>query len=302
MTKTKKFSISSGFDLSNLRKRSACYKEERIPKKNGGYRKLAIPEETIKVAQDWILKYILKRCQSSNYSSAYESGCSIKANAERHLGKNLIVGIDLLNFFASIKEQQVIEVFHDMGYNIKISRLLGKCCYHPYLGLPQGACTSPYISNLVMFKFDNTVGEYCKAKGIEYTRYADDLTFSGDSYSIAGLIGFIKKNLENMDLKINYKKLKVLRPHTRQKVTGIIVNESLAAPREYRYRIKQEIYYVNKYGLKDHMDHNHIDMSKEKYLNSLLGKIGYCLYLKPNDKAMLKCRNDVLKIMKTVTE
>ena len=115
--------------------------------------------------------------------------------------------------------------FARLGYTIPVATMLENLCC---LGgtLPQGAPTSPSLSNLLMRGVDKRIAGFIKQKGIFYTRYADDMTFSGD-FEPGMVIKFVRSVLHDVGLQINEKKLRVRRPSQRQEVTGVVVNEKI---------------------------------------------------------------------------
>ena len=210
----------------------------------------------------------------------------------------MVLTIDVKDFFPSITENHVFNVFHQScGYESSVAVFFTKLC--TYNGaLPQGAPTSAYLSNLVMRKFDEVVGSYCSSHNIRFTRYADDMTFSGD-FDIAALLFFVDQQLNHVGLHRHPEKLKIMRQHDRQKTTGIVVNSSQQVPREYRMKIRQEIHYIKAYGLDSHAEH--IGEDKLHYLHSLLGRINYVLGVNPRDARMAEYRKyvDALKTIET---
>lgn len=162
--------------------------------------------------------------------------------------------------------------------------------------LPQGAPTSAYLSNLVLREFDKNIGEYCNSHKIRFTRYADDMTFSGD-FNIDTLLYFVDKQLKHIGLQRHPDKTKVMCTHNRQRTTGIIVNSIQQVPREYRMGIRQEIHYVKKYGLDSHA--KHLGKEKFQYLESLLGRINYVLNVNPQDAKMIQYQK-YIKALQTI--
>lgn len=134
---------------------------------------------------------------------------------------------------------------------------------------------------------------------IRFTRYADDMTFSGD-FDIAALLFFVDQPLNHVGLHRHPEKLKIMRKHDRQKTTGIVVNSYRPqVPREYRMKIRQEIHYIKTYGLDSHVER--IGEEKLHYLQSLLGRISYVLGVNPKDTRMAEYRKyiDALKTIET---
>lgn len=138
-----------------------------------------------------------------------------------------------------------------------------------------------------MKEFDEEIGEYCINRDISYTRYSDDMTFSGD-FNPREIITKVRKMLYKLNMKINNKKIHIINNSQQQNVTGIVVNKKIQTSSRYRNKIRQEIYYINKYGLKEHLSQINYQESQTKYLNSLYGKILYVLSIDSNNKEFIK--------------
>lgn len=264
------------------------YHSVSIPKKNGGDRKLQIPDRLLRTIQKNILKNILYGLSVSGYASAYQKGVSPADNAAVHVGAQQILKLDIVDFFGSISFPLVYQNAFPAEYFPAAVRMLltSLCCYKECL--PQGAPTSPAISNLVMKPFDSYMGEWCKERGISYTRYCDDMTFSG-MYDASEIKNKVRGFLRVLGMELNEKKTQILRPGQRQVVTGIVVNEKLQVSREYRRKLRAEIYYCKKYGVKGHLAHCKGEKTEEKtgcesYLQRMLGKVNYVLMVNPEDK------------------
>ena len=169
------------------------------------------------------------------------------------------------------------------------------CTYNNHL--IQGAPTSSYISNLVMKDFDEEIGEWCELKSISYTRYSDDMTFSGD-FNPSEIIKLVRKLLLKVGLELNDEKIHVVSNSQSQSVTGIVVNVKTQTSRKYRDKLRQEIYYINKYGIDSHLQRIGIKDSK-KYLNSLYGKVLYILQINETDNEFLKYKDILNKLIKS---
>ena len=170
------------------------------------------------------------------------------------------------------------------------------CTYYDYL--PQGAPTSAYISNLVMYDFDNIIGSFCEENNISYTRYSDDMTFSGD-FNPSIVIKKVNEELKKLSLELNYDKVKIIKNNNRQSVTGLVVNNKLQVSKTLRKKIRQEVYYINKYGINSHL--NKINCKdKEKYLNSLYGKILYVLQINNKDIEFIEYKKIIRKLINTL--
>lgn len=252
-----------------------------IPKLNGGKRTINEPLPLLKDIQLWILHHILEKQETHPCAKAYVPHRKLKENAKFHTRQKIVISFDVQNFFPSIDLDAISKIFINIGYSKKNSYLLAKlCCLNNEL--PQGAPTSPYLSNLYMFSFDDNVMRYCREKGIIYTRYADDITFSSKSdINIKALTEFVKLELSNKKLSLNQDKSKVMYKSDAQIVTGVVVNERMRLPKKKRQELRQEMYYVITRGLENHI--NFIKCNKKNYLKHLAGKIMYALYLEPSN-------------------
>ena len=279
LTKEKQLSLLYG--LSNHTEEH--YQKIQIPKRNGAWRTLYIPDSLLKYVQKQILHRVLARLPVSYCASAYKKDCSLKENAAPHTGKSIVLKLDILDFFGNITYISVYQhAFPGELFPPPVRTLLAHlCCYRDFL--PQGAPTSPYISNLVLFPFDRYMERWCKNQNITYTRYCDDLTFSG-SFEPEAVIRKVSSFLLRMGFEINPKKMKICPQGQRQIITGIVVNEKTQVPKTYRRNLRQEIYYIEKFGLSEHLAHIHLDLTPEKYLEHLKGKLRYVLQINPQDR------------------
>jgi RNA-directed DNA polymerase len=133
---------------------------------------------------------------------------------------------------------------------------------------------------LVSLRIDHRLSGYALKNRIRYTRYADDLTFSGE-IDVGALINLVIKVLADEGLSLNVKKTRLMLEHNRQEVTGIVVNEKMQAPREVRTKLRQAIYYIEKYGMDSHMEFT--SESRANYLNHLRGIANFILFVNPKD-------------------
>lgn len=289
-------SITDLYGISN--EPSEFYKTYYVSKRSGGKRRIDAPDQLLKYFQKWILEDILYRIPCSRFAKAYVPRRAVKDNAKFHRGQKIVLTLDVKDFFASIAENHVFHIFRqDCQYEEPVAVLLTRLC--TYNGtLPQGAPTSAYLSNLVMRKFDEAIGAYCASRDIRFTRYADDMTFSGD-FDIAALLHVVDQELKYLGLTRHPEKLKVMRQHDRQKTTGVVVNATQQVPREYRTKIRQEVYYIKTYGLDSHVER--IGGEKVHYLQSLLGRINYALSVNPNDTKMMSYQKYIAAV-KTMEE
>ena len=260
-----------------------------IPKSDGTKRKLSVPDLILKNVQRSIVDNILAYYPISKYATAYKVGSSVQKNARPHINKKNILKLDIEGFFDNIIYSKVKDiVFYEEKYSEPIRILLTMLCYYRE-SLPQGAPTSPAITNIIMYEFDEKIGAYCIEKGISYTRYCDDMTFSGE-FDEKEIITLVKEELRKLGLFLKNRKTVVINSTKRQTVTGIVVNEKLNLTKEYKKKIRQEIYYIEKFGLESHTKRQGIADSTG-YLTSLKGRIAFVLQTCPTDSEFLRYKN-----------
>ena len=229
------FSKSSEFaSLSNISVDvilRCCYAERHyfvfdIPKKSGGIRKIYEPDDNLKAIQRWILRHILDRLNSSPYATAFRKGTNLVCNTSPHANNRYFFCLDLKDFFPSIIGQKVKRIFSTIGYSDRAAKLLTKLCTYKNF-LPQGAATSPSLSNLVASKLDRRINGYVAKRNIIYTRYADDITLSSNKhYSLFKIRDRIKSIIENEGFLINQEKVHFSGPRRRCVITGLVKNSS----------------------------------------------------------------------------
>ena len=272
------------YGLSNNLERH--YHNVYIPKSDGTKRKLSVHDFILKNVQRSIVDNILAYYPISKYATAYKSGASVQKNAASHVSKKKILKLDIEGFFDNIIYSRVKEdVFCKDKFSEPIRILLTMLCYYKE-SLPQGAPTSPAITNITMYNFDEKIGAYCDEKGISYTRYCDDMTFSGD-FDEKEIILLVKEELKKLGLFLKKRKTAVIPNSKRQTVTGLVVNEKVNLTKEYKKKICQEMYYIEKFGIEDHAKKQGISDIPE-YLMSLNGRIAFVLQTCPNDREFLR--------------
>ena len=202
-----------------------------IPKKSGGTRTIAVPDPELKAKQRELLKemQMAPTFWISKKAHGFARKRSILTNASVHTGKMWILNLDIEDFFPSITRSRLLAL-----YNLDLA-------FHNN-SLPQGAPTSPFLSNIYMRDFDTTilglVRQYV-SDDIEYTRYADDLTFSSNSYALEKVPLFVRTKLKTLDLELNNEKTRLAGPGQRQEVTGLNINSGRPTiPKKYRRKMR----------------------------------------------------------------
>lgn len=212
------------------------YTIARIPKRSGGMRELNIPNPRLKQVQRSILVKLLGGIPCHPSAMGFRTGRSIVDNAKIHSNKKIILKMDIKDFFQSTDADRVRELFSGLGWDQDAADLLTEICTHGG-GLPQGAPTSPCVSNLVNFWMDARLNGIAGRSGGHYSRYADDMTFSfkSDNPKIINHVRYLAGAVvRGYGYAINPAKTSVIRSHQQQRVTGLVVNEKARLPRARR--------------------------------------------------------------------
>jgi len=238
-----------------------------IPKKSGGKRTITAPDNETKAYLKGILKTLERKEWVSRHAHGFIKYRGLVSNAEIHCGKRYIVNVDVKDFFPSIKRKHLAPVMINL-----FTRLLGSIqwdkCFHED-ALPQGAPTSPYLSNIYMRDFDTQIRGLVRkivSDDIEYTRYADDLTFSSNSPAVREVVGIVGDKLKrDLNLSLNQTKTRLMKPGQRQEVTGLNINSGRPTiSKKYRRKVRAAVHAVA-CGKK----------ISETERQSLMGKIAY---------------------------
>jgi len=264
-----------------------AYRKFAITKRSGGKRFIHVPTPELKRVQKWITEYILKPVPVHACSFAFSKDSSIYRCASRHTGAQWLIKMDITGFFESVSEIQVYRVFRELGYQklvaLELARIstvavhdLSPRFSNPIwkvrkrydaipsytkkvMGyLPQGTPTSPMLSNLVMRELDGIIQKLAAKAGLIYTRYSDDLTFSKRYKDFSRLqaqdfITEVGKALTIAGFKPQHRKTTVVPPGSRKLVLGLQVDDDIPRlTREFKDRLRQHIYYVEKFGPVEH--------------------------------------------------
>lgn len=240
-----------------------------VPKKSGGTRTLKAPHRTLATCQRWIFDRIVAKLPVGPEAHGFVAGRSILTNAAPHAGRAVVVNLDLQDFFPSIGYRRARAVFRRAGYSPSVATVLGLLCtecprreatfegttYHVATGprgLPQGACTSPGLSNQVARRLDRRLAGLARKLGATYTRYADDLTFSGDA-ALDPKVGYLLARVRHLaaaeGFAVNQAKTRVLRRNAAQVVTGLVVNDRPGVARDEVRRLRAILHRARLDGL-----------------------------------------------------
>ncbi|MBX7044545.1 MAG: retron St85 family RNA-directed DNA polymerase [Ignavibacteria bacterium] len=265
--------------LFRLSKKSYLYyKEYTVPKKNKGVRKISQPSAKLKGIQSWILQNILEKLKVSPSCKGFEKGTSTADNTKPHVGANAILVVDIKDFYPSIKGNFVFSLFKLIGYNNLISTILTNLCVLND-SLPQGSPCSPKIANLVAWKLDIRIQSYVGKRGIIYTRYADDLTFSSiNPANLIKILPIVKDIIESENFEINKNKTRFIGISRCRKITGLVLSDNNFGVGKRKYKnIRSKVFKLKDIEkIEDDKEKRKIKEMKEVY--------GLIAYLKSVDK------------------
>ena len=275
--------------------RVSHYVHFEIPKRSGGRRIISAPKPKLARVQQWLLSHIVERLPKEPEAHGFVAGRSVVTNARGHVGRKMVFNLDLDSFFPSITFPRIRGQFQSIGYSPSVSTVLALLCtecprikmgydgvvYEVAVGdraLPQGACTSPGLSNAIAARLDRRLRGLSRKAGWHYSRYADDLTFSTDSPdTLAGFWASVRHVVQDEGFRLNRKKARIQRSGRRQSVTGIIVNDRLGLPRTEVRRLRAIVHNAEKTGL---AAQNRED--DPKFEAKLMGKIAYLSMVDPD--------------------
>ncbi len=229
------------------------YRRFLMPKKRGGHRLISAPMPRLKHAQHWILEQVLYRVGIHEAAHGFRAEHSILTNAKPHCGAALVINLDLQDFFPNVTWPRVFGLFHALGYSKSVATIFAQLCTEPPVEevemdgetwqvatgvrhLPQGAPTSPAITNMLCRRLDARMIGIARKHGFAYTRYADDLTFSSSAEGYRNvarkLLWQVKAVIREENFLLHPDKLRIMGRGRRREVTGLVVAEKPAVPRE----------------------------------------------------------------------
>ena len=244
------------------------YQRFKIPKKTGGERLISAPMPRLKRAQRWILDNILNLVEVHDAAHGFRPGRSIVTNAAPHVQAHVVVNLDLEDFFPTVTYQRIKGVFRKLGYSEAVATMLALLCseaetdtvrldgqtYYVAQGerfLPQGAPSSPAITNIICRGLDTRLNGLAKSLGFIYTRYADDLTFSG-SKDVADNVGRLLRRTKfivgDENFRVHPGKTRIFRQGRRQEVTGLTVNQRVNVSRKTLRNFRATLFQIERDG------------------------------------------------------
>ncbi|NOZ21772.1 MAG: RNA-directed DNA polymerase [Planctomycetes bacterium] len=217
------------------------------PKPAGGERTIHAPVRSLKYVQRRILDRILNWVDLPDCVHGFRRYRSLATGAAEHVGKEMVLRMDIEDFFPSIHFGRVLGLFRSLQFSTKHAFILARLTTADGV-LPQGAPTSPAIANAVCRRLDRRLMGAAQKQGISYTRYADDMTFSGPAEEVKRLVPFVRKVVGEEGFTVADKKVRLMRRGRRQIVTGVVVNDKLSVPRYYRRWLRATIHHLRTRG------------------------------------------------------
>lgn len=283
------------------------YRQFKIKKKNGGERIITAPRnKSFKLILSYINEILKSMYTPSAYAMGFAEGRSIADNAQKHTGMNYVFNLDLKDFFPSIEQPRVWKRLQLSPFNFPIpvaNIIAGMCCMKEVIQsedgnqvvryvLPQGAPTSPIITNMISDNLDRRLAGVAKRFGLNYTRYADDITFSS-MHNVYQENGEFRKEvwriIRQQGFVINENKTRLQKKGSRQEVTGIIVSDKINVTRNYTRDIRNILYIWEKYGYnvafakffpKYKAEKGHVKKGNPDLINVIDGKLQYLKMIK----------------------
>ncbi len=245
------FKLDASYISQIIYRANLYYKNYTILKRNGDVRRISQASPELKSLQYWVINNVLSCIPVSKSASAYKKGDSIKKNAGYHKTSKYIFHTDIYNFFPSIHSNALesklranAQCIIDLGVDLEdaITAILKICFRNDSLCI--GTVSSPIISNIVMIDFDTELSEYCILNNLRYSRYADDIYISSDTYIPTELIQYVSRLLLQYDFKINEDKTWFCSPKNSRRITGLVITNdgSVSVGLNQRNSIRKMVY------------------------------------------------------------
>ena len=260
----------------------AAYTRWTLPKRSGGVRTISAPAPALKRAQRALLRSLLDPLGVHPCAHGFAKGRSILGNASVHVAREIVVNGDVSNCFPSVRWPLVLGALRrDLGDSLSagaIGLLVDLCTAEG--GLPTGAPTSPALLNRVLLRTDEILFEQAQRRGCLYSRYADDLTFSGDHRAVE-MLGVARGVLSRIGLSLDPAKTNIFRQGRRQMCTGLVVNEQVSVPRRLRRRLRAAVHQAAQ-GRGSHWH------GQPQTTGSLMGRLAFLGMVHPEEGARLR--------------
>lgn len=306
------------------------YRQFKVKKRSGGFRLITTPRNRSFMMMLSAVNELLKAMYTpSDYAMGFTEGRSVVSNASIHKGQNYVFNIDLKDFFPSIEQPRVWKRLQLAPFNFpeKIASLIAGICsmkemrthdnelQETFYVLPQGAPTSPIITNMICDTLDRRLAGLAKRFGLHYSRYADDITFSS-MHHVYQKDGEFRKELKRIitdqRFTINEDKTRLQKRGARQEVTGIIVSDKLNVTQKYVRDIRNILYIWDRYGYpsamakflpKYKLEKGHVKKGNPNLVNVIDGKLMYLKMVKGEDDSVYQSlHNKFVKLVDMMNE
>jgi retron-type reverse transcriptase len=264
-----------------------------IPKRSGGERVIHAPKRRLKAVLRKLDQVLVSKLPKSEHAHGFVRGRSIATHAKAHVGQEMVLRFDIKDCFPSIHFGRVRGLLLALGYSYPVAASLAVLMteaprqpvraenklYHVPTGprvCVQGAPTSPGLCNALLLRLDRRLAGLAKKHGLAYTRYADDLTFSGAAASVQKMLGRVPRIVAAEGFAINHEKTRLMRRSGRQAVTGVIVNKDMGLSRQERRKLRAALHQQQSNPQGAVIDRR------------LLGKLAYLHMLNPKQAAALR--------------
>ena len=263
------------------------YRSYQLPKRRGGFRTIEAPIPTLAQSQRWIYDNILSRIAPHDCAHGFVPKRSVITNASLHLGSDSLLKLDIQNFFPSINIRRGLRVFMRCGYTPEVSYLLASHCFIQD-SLPQGASTSPALSNIVTKRLDARLSGYAVSENLIYTRYADDICLSGKSIPSSTFMA-VERIINDEGFALNKQKTRLSNRGQKKIITGLSISSGrLKLPRTSVRALKNDCHFVLKFGMDERFQES--CGSDPVYLERLLGRLNFWLQIEPDNNFALEMR------------
>ncbi len=257
-----------------------------LPKRKGGTRRITAPAPLLKAIQRRLLDVVFANVPCHRAATGFRAGVSIADNARPHVGRKVVVNVDLQGFFPNTRFKRLrraVERVLPRRLGDEARRLVVDICAMDG-GLPTGAPTSPAIANIVMTPVDRALAKVAARHGVAYTRYADDLTLSGDDP--LRLLPFLRQLVGELGYSLDPKKTNIFRRGRRQVVTGLVVNDKVSVPRKLRRRLRAAAHRVALHGAAAELSWH----GRPMHLGELAGHVAFLGVAHPGESRALAAR------------
>ena len=287
------------FSVHRERERQPHYVRFAIPKRSGGKRVIMAPKRRLKDIQRKLLALLVEKLPVSDHAHAFRRGRNIRTGAEPHVGHRFVLRFDLKDFFPTVTAARVRGLLVAYGYSFPVATTLAVLMteavrqpvdvegtiFHVPVGqrhCVQGAPTSPGICNAMLLKMDRRLAGLAKKNGLNYTRYADDLSLSGEMDRAAAnrFRTTVTRIVTEEGFQINRDKTRLMSQGSRQTVTGVVVNKTLGLSRQERRRMRAAAHQLR---------HSQTEPDHPIKQARFDGKVAYLAMLNPAQAAHLKC-------------